>query len=393
MTPGNAAEGVHAPSDRKELPDMKALRQAIPASCFEPSLATSMFYVIRDILLAGALFYASVQLTKLESSPLSVLLWLTYGLFQGFVFTGIWILGHECGHDAFSLHRRVNSIVGFILHSCLLVPFFSWKFSHSRHHRYANHMEKDTVFVPARKSEFRSGFLAKTFLSHAEDAPIVAVVLLLGHQLLGWPAYIIANAAAGTRSLVRQDRKQSFRQSHLDPWADLFSPREQPYVALSTVGLAAVLYVLWTLSRSVGLLNMCLIYGMPYLWMNHWLVAITFLHHTHPDVPHYEEGSWTFQNGALSTIDRDFGFVGKHLFHGIIEFHVVHHLFSRIPFYHAEEATEAIKPLLGDAYRRQTSSFLGDLWHTFNKCRYVEEHAKRPGCTSWVAVGHERKLL
>jgi omega-6 fatty acid desaturase (delta-12 desaturase) len=56
-------------------------------------------------------------------------------------------------------------------------------------------------------------------------------------------------------------------------------------------------------------------------------VAITYLHHTHPEAPHYEDGAWTYQKGAMSTVDREFGFIGRHIFHGIIEYHVVHHIF------------------------------------------------------------------
>ena len=57
-------------------------------------------------------------------------------------------------------------------------------------------------------------------------------------------------------------------------------------------------------------------------------VAITFLHHTHPSVPKYENASWNFLRGATATIDRDFGYVGRFFFHNIIDFHVIHHLFS-----------------------------------------------------------------
>lgn len=57
------------------------------------------------------------------------------------------------------------------------------------------------------------------------------------------------------------------------------------------------------------------------------LVAITYLHHTDENVPHYDAKNWTFVKGAIATIDREFGFIGRHLFHGIIEYHVVHHLF------------------------------------------------------------------
>ena len=57
---------------------------------------------------------------------------------------------------------------------------------------------------------------------------------------------------------------------------------------------------------------------------------------------------------------------------------------SRIPFYHAEEATEAIKPLLGDLYRRDERSFMGQLWEMFSKCLYVEPDAAAPGTLKWV---------
>lgn len=62
----------------------------------------------------------------------------------------------------------------------------------------------------------------------------------------------------------------------------------------------------------------------------HAPVAITYLHHTHPEVHHFDADSWTFVKGALATVDRDFGFVGRHLFHGIIDTHVVHHLFPSV---------------------------------------------------------------
>lgn len=45
----------------------------------------------------------------------------------------------------------------------------------------------------------------------------------------------------------------------------------------------------------------------------------------------------------------------------------------RIPFYHAEEATWAIAPLLGERYIQQKTNFFGDLWESFTNCKYVEQ--------------------
>jgi omega-6 fatty acid desaturase (delta-12 desaturase) len=59
-------------------------------------------------------------------------------------------------------------------------------------------------------------------------------------------------------------------------------------------------------------------------------------------------------------------------------------LFSRVPFYHAEEATDAIKPLLGDLYHRDDRSFMGQLWSSFTKCKFVEVDESNPGVLKWA---------
>ena len=43
--------------------------------------------------------------------------------------------------------------------------------------------------------------------------------------------------------------------------------------------------------------------------------------------------------------------------HHIANTHVVYHLFSQMPHYHAEEATEAVKPILG-AYCEKEERFI-----------------------------------
>jgi omega-6 fatty acid desaturase / acyl-lipid omega-6 desaturase (Delta-12 desaturase) len=106
-------------------------------------------------------------------------------------------------------------------------------------------------------------------------------------------------------------------------------------------------------------------------------VAITYLQHTDPSLPHYHPQAWTFARGAAATIDREFGFIGRQILHGIIETHVLHHYVSTIPFYHADEATEAIKPIMGKHYRSDTKGgslgFLHSLWKSMRMCQWVEE--------------------
>ena len=112
-------------------------------------------------------------------------------------------------------------------------------------------------------------------------------------------------------------------------------------------------------------------------------VAITYLQHTDPTLPHYKAESWNFTRGAAATIDREFGFIGRTLMHGIIETHVLHHYISTIPFYHADEASEAIKPVMGRHYRSDVKDgslgFLKALWSAARWCQWVEPNQDAEG--------------
>lgn len=73
-------------------------------------------------------------------------------------------------------------------------------------------------------------------------------------------------------------------------------------------------------------------------------------------------------------MDRDFGWIGSYILHGAIEFHVVHHHASRIPFYNAKEASEAMKPVMGTHYKSDMKTpFLWAFWKNYNQCQFVEE--------------------
>ena len=71
------------------------------------------------------------------------------------------------------------------------------------------------------------------------------------------------------------------------------------------------------------------------------------------------------------------------MLHGIIETHVLHHYVSTIPFYNADEATEAIKKVMGEHYRSDTEGgsvgFIKSLWKSARWCQWVEPAAGTEG--------------
>lgn len=232
-------------------------------------MAISLAYLVRDVLLAGSLGWAAIRyIPTIPDATGRAAAWILYGFVQGLICTGLWILGHEAGHGAFSKHGRLNDVVGFFAHSALLVPYFSWKFSHHRHHRYTGHMDKDMAFVPKTRSQYLDSLFMK--LEYLEDTPIYQLVMLVFHQVFGWAAYLILNSSAGRDSLQKPSRRFLGR-SHFDPSSAVFRRSEAPYIVLSDVGLCMTLGALYMLSGVVGTKTVLLAYAQPYFWVHHWL--------------------------------------------------------------------------------------------------------------------------
>ena len=266
-----------------ELPNftMKQIHDAIPAHCFKPSTLRSMAYVVRDFFYTSVLIYFSKTYIPYLSHPyIRALAWVAYTTVQGFVFTGIWILAHECGHGAFSKSKRLNWTMGLIMHSFLLVPFHSWRLSHSQHHKATGNMDKDTAFVPhTRDSWVKSIFGAKAkanmveLAELAEDSPIVSLWYAFVHQVFGWPGYLLLN-------LTGQDYgAKGLKITHFYFGEDsvFFKPHELKLILLSDVGVAAMIGALIWAGRVFGSWNVIVLWGIPWLWVNNWIGEPFFL--------------------------------------------------------------------------------------------------------------------
>lgn len=387
-----------------ELPQftIKELLGSIPSHCFERSLLKSSKYLIWDLFLSFCLIYSFTKIDQhLDSNLNSYLdpylshgsspsidsiksisrlaIWSLYAYTIGLVWTGIWVIAHECGHQSFSTSKKINNTVGWILHSALLVPYHSWRISHAQHHAATAHLTRDQVFVPKTRSQRglpplppdatkheREGTLTPSMYEKMdnilEDAPFWNFLNLLAQQLVGWPAYLFVNASGQSRYPPGTN--------HFNPQSIMFDSRHRQQVLISDLGIGIMLALLGFIGYRTSFLTVLKYYVAPYLWVNHWLVMITYLQHTDPTLPHYRDGAFNFQRGALCTMDRNLhGF----FFHGISETHVVHHLCSKIPHYHAWDATRALKAKLGSHYHHSDENPWKSLWKCYNECRFVED--------------------
>ncbi|CAN0927658.1 Delta(12)-fatty-acid desaturase FAD2 [Linum grandiflorum] len=332
------------------------VKKAIPPHCFQRSLLRSFSYLAYDLTVITLLYHIATSYFHLLPKPLSYLAWAAYWAAQGAHFIAVWVIAHECGHHAFSDYQLLDDVVGFVLHSALLAPYFSWKHSHRRHHANAASIERDENYIPKKKHEINWHF------KYLDNLP-GHVFYIFFTLTLGWPLYLLVN--------ISGRKYDDGFASHFYPFSPIYNDRERFGIFLSDVGMLATWFGLYKLAMVNGLGWVVCVYGVPLLIQNAMLITITYLHHTHLNLPHYDSSEWDWMRGALATVDRDYGILNK-VMHNITDTHVAHHLFSMIPHYHAMEATKAIRPVLGEYYQVDRTPFLKALWREMKECVYVE---------------------
>ncbi|KAK7048294.1 oleoyl phosphatidylcholine desaturase [Favolaschia claudopus] len=387
------------------VPDftVKQLLSAIPAHCHKRSALRSSAHAVWNMVVIGAIFKAATYADSLInpqtlSLPHPALytfakfsVWALYGFWTGLFATGLWVVAHECGHQAFSDSKFINNAVGWVLHSALGVPYHSWRITHAKHHASTGHMTQDQVFVPSTRSERglkpfdpkREDLLGANVSEEVKkelwdalgDSPLGATLGFFSYLIAGWPLYLMFNSSGQARYPAGTN--------HFAPKAVMFAPHQWGQIIISDVGIFLWIAALVASVNTWGLATVFRVYIVPYFWVNHWLVLITFLQHTDPILPHYRASEFTFTRGALATLDRSLlgdlgpvmGWIGAHATMGISETHILHHLCSKIPHYNAWEASAAVRKVLATGGMRLDGNPGGwaEMYRVYKECKFVED--------------------
>ncbi len=316
------------------------LRKAIPEHCFRPSFWRSLSYFALDIGIIVSLAAMALYLN-------SWFFWPIYWFFQGTMFASIFVIGHEGGHGNIAKTPWVNHFFGYLCHSFLLIPYHSWRITHRNHHLNAGHIDHEEAWHPLTKTEFQN---LSTFVK-------IARFHLFLFDMIPY--------------LIFRSTRAEKQGSHYHPDSPIFEQEDRPLIVRSVICCALALGILISSGFLFGWGLVAKLYLVPYILFMVYFSMITFLHHSHPEIPWYRNQAWNYLMGALSTIDYDYRFIG-HLQHNI-GIHVVHHLFMNVPHYHLKEATNAIIPILGKQYRKSKISPFKALWNCYKKCRYVPD--------------------
>ena len=128
-----------------DVPSMPEIVRVVPQQCFTRQTKTSLAFLFQTLFIQGVVVFVGFSIPR---TPSMLPVWILYSLISGTTAMGFWVLAHECGHGAFSENRKLETFIGYVLHSILLVPYFSWQRSHSVHHRFTNHITDGETHVP-----------------------------------------------------------------------------------------------------------------------------------------------------------------------------------------------------------------------------------------------------
>lgn len=414
-----------------KFPTKSELRAVIPPHCFHRSLIKSMFYVIRDIAQGCALVYLVHNVWGITTDPPALeegmsalslayvgkylawrLFWNVYAVLMTLAAGGLWVIGHECGHGAFSDYTWVNGFMGWLLHSALLVPFFSWAFSHAKHHRRTNDLVEGETHVPSLYNEvglkeapasstatyervpsqqvrdkvfaggighfFKYFFYGKSALHEFMGDRVYSEFHLYYKIYLMWQHYILGHESTGHRMLGKDGKPDPVNgeySNHFNPNGRLFPAKMYWKVFASSIGCGITASILGYSAYLYGLRAVWFWYGGPYMVIHAFLVGITWMQHADPTVPQFDADNWTWMKGALAgTIDRPMYWWINYASHNIATTHVVHHCFHEIPHYNAKEATAAVRAFLEPQglYNYDPTPCEDALYKIAERCHFVD---------------------
>ncbi|THH17323.1 hypothetical protein EW146_g3466 [Bondarzewia mesenterica] len=359
---------------------LKQIHDAVPKHLLQRSNVKAALYVLRDIILAAIFLVLATKIDTVTSiiipgggwsnRLLKAGLWGVYWWFQGLVGGGIFCLGHDAGHGTLFDSSVLNHVVGFVLHSFLLIPYYAWRQTHHAHHKATGSIERDENYVPHFRTDYNLPPLEKArradYAEVFEETPIWTLARVLIMQGFGWWLYLSQNTLGS--------RMYPPGTNHFNPNSLLFKKHQRNSIIMSDIGISAMAALLSYAARQVGWMAIMKYYFIPYIMTNHWIVMFTYLHHSDPTIPHYFGNEWTFLRGAAATVDRPLlGWMGRFFLHNISHDHVAHHFFVGAPFYNGPAITRCIRGVLKDEYNFDSTNTFYALWRSFSQCLFIEE--------------------
>lgn len=324
---------------------MGDVRDLIPKECHEIIPWRSWEALFRAILLIAL---SLVILSRIELTMGLSLLWqipalAAAWLFSGWCYTGLFVIGHDCAHLAFSRRKWVNEVVGHLALSLEYTGYHNWRIWHNYHHAKTQMRGVDPDW-------------AELMMTRAEydRAPLGDKA----HVRLGFgtPLGIIVGFWKGmTRRMFMKSLAPHIPLSREAPRQLFFSSL---FMVASYIAMVTLVY------RWGGVWAIVKYHTVPTFIAAAHGAMLTYLHHVAADSMIFDKEEWTPMRGqVISTYNVRFPWPLEALWFDI-NIHLPHHLAPKIPWYHLKKAAEAIRAARPDLYleRRFSLAYLRAAW-------------------------------
>jgi acyl-lipid omega-6 desaturase (Delta-12 desaturase) len=296
---------------------IKQIKEAIKPECYVVQPRESWLTFLRTFTLVF-LFQYLIWLTPLTLQATPLLLCLVF--LAGLSFMGIFVLGHDCGHYAFSEKKWVNDVVGTLCHVPIMNGFFAWRVAHDFHHRHTQvrGVDPDWPELLVTKTESPPW--------HQKLALRLGVGTVLGIVVGFWVGML----------------KRAFFFLAI-PQMKLGTQKSLVVFAHTLFSLALTVLILGLYVEFVGLDKFLVMYAAPALIATSLGALLTFLHHTHKgSFVSDKEFADSFKTQVLGTWNVRFPRWVEWMWLDI-NIHLPHHLSIRIPWYHLKMAHHQLK--------------------------------------------------
>lgn len=275
-----------------------------------PEYLRPILLFLVDASLVAAILWMSL---RAESTWAKILWSIPGGLMIGILF----VIGHDACHGSLTPSRWLNRLLGTLAFLPSLHSFTLWDLGHNRiHHRFTNLKTVDYVFRPLSPEEYRALPWAKRLLYRIERSP-------WGHGVYYFRIWITKMVFPLTGDLPR---------TTVYHWMDT-----------ALLVLFAAVFSFWCVD-TWGWRSFLLGPVAAFLFWNHVMGFVIYLHHTDPTVTWYkDEKEWEFTEAQLAeTTHVRFPKPMNLLLHHILE-HTAHHLRPMIPLYRLGKAQAALE--------------------------------------------------
>ena len=259
--------------------------------------------------------------------PFRLLLSLTAAFMVGILF----VIGHDACHGAFTNRPWLNAVLGRLAFLPSWHPYSGWEHAHNRvHHAWTNLSGRDYAWAPLDKDVYDrlssfGRFRARLYRSVLGFGLYYFLDVYVKRTL--WPS----RAFRGKTNMARLAADDCL----------VFT-----FIVVQACALAAG--ARWY--GSGGVMEV-LFFGqlLPWMLFNWQIGFLIFLHHTHPQVPWFDdEREWSFYAGQIrGTAHVVFPGPINWLIHGIME-HTAHHADPRVPLYRLGAAQRALELAIPD---------------------------------------------